>query len=49
MGEGTSLLEPSSEGEVDSDNDLIQKVEDYTKVGEMERDTQPQTTRGDLP
>ena len=34
-------LEPSNEGEVKFDDDLIQEVEDYTEIGEMERDTQP--------
>ena len=51
MGEGTadlSLSEPSSKGEVEFDDNLIQDVKDYTEVGEMKKDTQPQTTRGDL-
>ena len=43
-----SLSEPSFEGEVNSDDDLIREVKGYTEVGEMESDTQPQTTRGDL-
>ena len=34
---------------MNSDDDLIQEVESYTEVGRMERNTQPQTTRGDLP
>ena len=52
MGEATVAprpSEPSLEGEVNFVDDLIREVEDYTEVGEMERDTQPQTTRGDLP
>ena len=44
-----SLSEHSSEGEVNSDDDLIREVKGYTEAGEMERDTQPQTTRGNLP
>ena len=34
---------------MNSDDDFIREVEGYTDVGEMERDTQPQTTEGDLP
>ena len=34
---------------MNSDDDLIQEVKGYTEVGEMERDTQPQTIGGDLP
>ena len=43
------VLEPYSEGETSSDDDLIQEVEGYTESGEMERVVHPQGTEGDLP
>ena len=52
MGEAIAApcpLEPSPEGKVHFDNDLIREVEDYTEGDEMERDNQPQTTMVNIP